>query len=387
MRYATIVIFTAILLLPARLGGFTPPKPPVPIQLYDTVRLLFIGDVMQHGKQVKAALAAGNPAAPEDPLSYNYSTTFKYIAENLRRADIAAANMEFPVGDYPYGFYPNFNSPATIALEAKRSGINLFLTANNHMADQGGKGLEKTLQIYDTLGVRYIGSYRSADERESREPLIIRRKGIKIAFINFCYGLNCALDGKCVVNRMDSTLICRYIERAKEGGADLIVALPHWGEEYKSLPNKQQRRWAEMLFERGVRLIVGTHPHVPQLAEIELKSNGELKQAAIYSLGNYISNQSTPNQTQLGLMAEIALCRNRLTGKVTVTAPQITPLWCFKAGEYENNYTVLPISGLLAHPERVAIPKEYERASTTYEQFKRENLIRVSRCEEETIDK
>ena len=163
MRYATIIIFTAILLLPARLGGFTPPKPPVPIQLYDTVRLLFIGDVMQHGKQVKAALAAGNPAAPEDPLSYNYSTAFKYIAEHLRRADIAAANMEFPVGDYPYGFYPNFNSPATIALEAKRSGINLFLTANNHMADQGGKGLEKTLQIYDTLGVRYIGSYRSAD--------------------------------------------------------------------------------------------------------------------------------------------------------------------------------------------------------------------------------
>lgn len=247
--------------------------------------------------------------------------------------------------------------------------------------------MEKTLQIYDTLGVRYIGSYRSAEERESREPLIIRRKGIKIAFINFCYGLNCALDGKCVVNRMDSTLICRYIERAKEGGADLIVALPHWGEEYKSLPNKQQRRWAEMLFERGVRLIVGTHPHVPQLAEIELKSNGELKQAAIYSLGNYISNQSTPNQTQLGLMAEIALCRNRLTGKVTVTAPQITPLWCFKAGEYENNYTVLPISGLLAHPESVAIAKEYERAKATYQAFKRENLIKVSRCKEETIDK
>lgn len=344
--------------------------------LCDTVRLLFIGDVMQHGKQVKAALAAGNPAMPEEPASYNYETAFKYIGKQIRRADIAVANMEFPVGDYPYGFYPNFKAPISIAQEAAKCGINLFLVANNHIADMGGVGMEKTLSIYDTLNVDYIGAYHSAREREEREPLIIGRRGIKVAMINFCYGLNRAAEGRGVVNTMDSALVCRFVERAVQRGADLVVALPHWGEEYKYLPNSKQRSWAKMLFERGVRLIVGTHPHVPQLAEILPDVDGRISRAVFYSLGNYISNQSVPDLTQLELMVEVALCRNRLTGEFFILEPVVTPLWCFKAGEYEENYTVVPVSEVLASPERVRKRGELERVKRAFKEFLEMNLIR-----------
>lgn len=338
----------------------------LPLQPYDTVMLAFIGDVMQHGVQVKKALKKGHN--PTLQSSYDYSTTFKYLKNYLSKADIAIANMEFPVGDYPFGQYPNFKAPVAIAQEAKKSGIDLFLLANNHLADQGTAGLLKTLNIYDSLGIRHTGAYRSSDEQIKEAPLLFESKGIKIAFINFCYGLNCSLDGTATVSLMDSTLIKNEILKAKERGAEIIVATPHWGIEYQLLPSKSQKRWAEMLFNNGVRIVVGTHPHVPQIWEIHSNEyNTRIADKVIfYSLGNFISNQSNPDYTQLELLAEIPIVRNNLTGEIDVGRPKHTFLWCFKAGEMENNYTVVPVKFLKGEKELVKNQEQYERMIKTY---------------------
>ena len=81
------------------------------IQLYDTISITFIGDVMQHGKQLKDALAEG--ADPDLAESYSYGYTFKYIEERLQKSDLAVANMEFPAGLPPYSGYPLFSTPET----------------------------------------------------------------------------------------------------------------------------------------------------------------------------------------------------------------------------------------------------------------------------------
>ena len=296
------------------------------VKLYDTTSIIFIGDVMQHGYQIRSALKKG--ANPNNASSYDYSHAFKYIRGRIGAADIAVANMEFPTGTPPYSGYPHFSAPYSIVVEAADSGIDLFQLANNHMADKGKKGLERTLAVYDSLKLNYTGVYRNEREEQLHNPKIIEKNGLKIAFINFTYGTNgIPVPKPYIVNMMDSSAVKEAIRRGRERGADLIIALPHWGYEYQLYPSAQQKEWAGMLFRNGVNVIIGTHPHVPQSAEIHLNDTphprryGAVEKMVFYSLGNYISNQSDPDYTQLGMMVKIYIIKNNLSGEIILGLP------------------------------------------------------------------
>lgn len=78
----------------------------------------------------------------------------------------------------------------------------------------------------------------------------------------------------------------------------------HWGEEYQSLPNREQCELADWLLKQGVTHIIGSHPHVIQ--PMELRTNGNQQHAIVYSLGNFISNMSAAN-TDGGLIFTLQL--------------------------------------------------------------------------------
>lgn len=342
---------------------------PEELKLCDTISITFIGDVMQHGKQLRGALE--QDADPDNPHSYDYSPVFRHIKDKLRSADLAVANMEFPLGTPPYTGYPVFSAPESIAWEAKESGIDLFLLANNHIMDKGKRGLLNTLDAYEKIGGRYIGAYRNKDEENLLNPAFYNIKGIRIAVLNFTYGTNgIPVAEPCTVNMMDSTLVKEDIGKAKKMGADIIICTPHWGEEYQLKPSGQQKKWARMMQREGVRVIVGGHPHVPQSAEIS-KNN-----ILFYSLGNYISNQTTPDYTQLELMVTIKICKNFITGETCLLEPEYEFLWCFKKGEFADDYTVVPVRELLGKEENVKNKTQYRRMENTYYRFLEQELIK-----------
>lgn len=357
------------------------------IKMYDTIRLAFIGDVMQHGGQIKNALIPG--ADPVKGDSYDYSSAFRYTEELLKKADIAVANMEFTLGSVPYSGYPQFSAPYAIASQAKESGLDLFLLANNHILDKGRSGVEKSLNIYDSLGVPYTGVYRDSSAESIENPMIMECKGVKIAFINFTYGTNgFRTPAPYIVNRMDSVKVKQAIARAKERGAQMIIALPHWGYEYQLQPNSEQRRWVSMLFREGVKIIIGSHPHVPQSGEVYLTGShhprryGEVEKMVFYSLGNYISNQSIPSYTQMGMMVNVEIIKNNLSGEVTLSGPEWKYLWCFRKGEFEPQYTVVPIEEFIDSAKGNAKIKNsihYRRMVETFEYIRGLKPIKIIR--------
>ena len=337
----------------------------------DTVVLSFIGDVMQHGRQLRNALIPG--ADPDCDSSYDYSYTFKYIEKEIENSDITVANMEFPVGIPPYTGYPKFSAPLSIAKQAMTSGIDLFLVANNHLMDRGERGISRTLRLYDSIGANYTGAYRDSLQELRENPRILVAKGVKIAFLNFTYGTNgFPVPHPYIINGMDSVEVKRAVARGFERGADIIVAMPHWGDEYSLYPNKEQQRWVAMLKRAGVRVIIGGHPHVPQTAEceyIEGLAPGErvIRSILFYSLGNYISNQSIPDYTQLELMVTITLVKDNRYGSIELLPPEYRFLWCFKAGEFEKDYTVVPADYFKNNPVEIKRVKEeeYKRMENT----------------------
>lgn len=333
----------------------------LPLYRQDTVTICFLGDVMMHSRQIEAAY--------QENGEYDFSGYFSHIRESIGSADISVANMEFSLGGKPYSGYPAFSAPDDIAEHMAEIGTDVFLTANNHIFDRGKAGAERTLEIYrklgQTHGVTFTGLASDEKEHDWNQPLILNRKGIRIAFLNFTYGTN---GGKregwpviCYQDEKDKILAS--IEKARQRNADIIIALPHWGEEYRLAHSSEQEETAQWLADNGIDLIVGTHPHVVQGTDIMWNSIKGRYTYVAYSLGNAISNMSASN-TQLGLMATAKIVR-RHNGDIEVLPPELSFIWCSRPGGFDQNYTIIPVKRFAGKRNMWQAPWDYDKMTET----------------------
>lgn len=251
------------------------------------VELLFAGDAMQHQAQIDAARRSDG--------TYDYSDCFRDVAPLIKDADFAVVNLETPVGSKgPYTGYPCFFAPASFVDALTDAGFDLFLTANNHTLDRRARGLRSTLDELNARCCYHLGTYSDNAERARELPLVIPVKGIRIGFLNYTYGTNGIEPNDGVaVDYIDRTKMIDDIARARMAGAEAIVVAIHWGDEYKLLPNQNQKSLAAFLAEQGVDLIIGGHPHVIQPMEVVHSKTYDKDVLVVYSLGNFISNMKT----------------------------------------------------------------------------------------------
>ena len=217
--------------------------------------------------------------------------------------------------------------------------------------------------------VIYCKLLLSTQELQSNNPLILRRKGISIALLNFTYGTNMGLGGIWPkTNRMgDRKSIQDALSKAEENDADFIIALPHWGTEYQLSHSSEQEEYARWLVENGVDFIIGAHPHVVQ--DFDMIDNVPV----VYSLGNAISNMSAAN-TQLELMATIRIIRKQ-NGDIVSLPIELEYLWCSRPGGYNNSYTVIPVTGFIERSEEWLNKADYDKMISTYERVRKETGI------------
>ena len=289
--------------------------------------MVFIGDVMMHSRQ----------------LGYDSREFLSRIEPLLSGSDIAVANAEFTMAGPPYTGYPRFSSPDSYADDICRSGVDVLTVANNHILDKGSAGLMRTL---DKMPCPFTGAGRDAGEFADVNPLIIPCKGMRIALVNFTYGTNLGGESQWPkVSRMDKASVSAQVARARERGADFIIALPHWGTEYKLVHDASQEEWAVFLMEEGVDAVVGAHPHVVQdTCFIGGKP-------VFYSMGNAVSNMSAPN-TQLGLAVVLRMVNHRPSGARSMLRPELHFLWCSLPGEIGGNYLVVEAEDYISgHPK------------------------------------
>ena len=332
----------------------------MPLYRNDTVTVRFLGDIMVHQRQIEDA--------HQKDGTYDFSSYFKHLEDKIGNADIAVANMEFTLAGEPHTGYPAFSAPDEIADYMAECGVDVFLTANNHIYDKGTAGAERTLKMYRQLreshGVRFTGIASDISERESNHPLIIRVGDIRLAFVNMTYMTNGGKrSGWPKVSYLDDQEDLREaFEKAKSEQVDLIIALPHWGEEYELIPSESQKTKAASLVDMGAGLIIGAHPHVIQAIE----DTGGVQTA--YSLGNAVSNMSARN-TRLGLMLTARIVR-RADGSVKVLPLEAEFLWCSLPWNFAEHYTVLPVKEFLGKKELWINKADYDNMVVTYERVK-----------------
>ena len=332
------------------------------------IRMAVIGDIMCHNSQYKDAYDSKTN-------TYDFSYVFKDIKEYINSADIAIGNLEttFAGKERGYSNYPRFNTPEQLAQNLKDFGIDVVSTANNHCMDTNYTGLVSTLKYLDEVGIAHTGTNETAEKQD--EILVKDVNGIKIAFLSFTYGTNgiaIPSDKSFAVNLIDQDLILKQIELAKEKNPDLICASMHWGIEYQLKQNSEQEKLKDLLFNNGVDIILGSHPHVLQPMEKQTitSEDGTLKDCfVIYSLGNFMSGQTKEN-TRNSIILNIDITKSGETGQIKLSNIEYIPIYMYKSTTNANQkYRVLDIERTLNDFE---IGKDKSIGQATYINLKKE---------------
>ncbi|MDR1130669.1 MAG: CapA family protein [Prevotellaceae bacterium] len=309
----------------------------------NAITLIFAGDVMQHSTQFNGALRADGV--------YDFEPCFQYIKDEILSADLAVANLEVPLAGKPYSGYPSFSGPDEIAMDLKKIGFDVLLTANNHSCDKGSKGVKRTVDILDSFGIVHTGMFRNKDERAEKYPLIVSVKNFRIAILNYTYSTNGMRPDPLLINMIDSAQIIEDIKTAKSSAPDIIIAFMHWGNEYERRPSDEQKKLTEMFFLNGVSLVIGAHPHVIQPMEKRYSADGRCDKLVAYSLGNFVSNQPFPN-TDGGAILKLSIAKDGQNPKITWAGYNL--VWVYKPKENgKTRHYILPVADYEDNTEKL----------------------------------
>ena len=302
----------------------------------DSLKLIFIGDIMGHDTQISSAF-------DNKTNTYNYEGVFNKVSPITKKADFTIANLEVTLAGKPYKGYPQFSSPDELAIACKNNGIDILVTSNNHSCDRGKNGILRTINVLDSLKIRHTGTFKDSIDRINNNLLIVKKNDIRVGLLNYTYGTNgISTPEPTIVNRIDTLIMLTDIKNAKDSLLDKLIVILHWGNEYQSEPSDNQIQLAEFLFRNEVDIIIGSHPHVLQKMEFTEKSNESNERLIAYSLGNFVSNQRTRKRDG-GAILQLTIEKKDNEVKITNYGYYLT--WVYK--QLINNQTkfeILPCS-------------------------------------------
>ena len=342
------------------------------------LRLIFAGDIMMHQSQINAAERKDG--------TYDFSPVFQYVSPLLKEADLAIGNLELTLpGKPPYAGYPNFRSPDTLAHTLLEAGFDILVTSNNHSNDAVADGIVHTIEALDRKGIITSGPFVDSSDRAKRYPLVIEKKGFRIGLLNYTYGTNDPhIPEPCIVNLIDTLQIKTDLKALQKKEPDIIIAFMHWGDEYHLDENEKQQQLTWMLFESGVDLVIGAHPHVAQPVKLlhEYRQEGLRQGLVAYSLGNAVSGQVRTN-TDMGLLLEVTYRRDPLTREVQLRDHHYLPIWRYRGWDEEGHrvISILPVSAFEKDdPPFLLKPSDRERMDSVTKRI-REHLKRYHSSE------
>ena len=294
---------------------------PEVIDSFRLLHLMIAGNIYQSEYQIKHAF---NPVTKK----YDFSSELRYVNPLLNLGDVVIANMKTGfTGDNSNPF----SAPDEFALSLKYSGINNCVLANLNTAYLDKKGMARTKKALEIFDIRSTGAFTDNLMRNGNYPLIINRKGFKIALLNYTsISQRPGVSRDFIINQIDHVQIERDMKVARSLEPDFIIVYLDWGGNYQEYPAYSQEALAKFILEQGANLIVGTFPNSVQRIDIMdyYYQNKEREGLVCYSLGNLLSS-STEDRTKPGIIMDIDLKKNNFTGETHMGDYGFIPLWCY----------------------------------------------------------
>lgn len=323
-------------------------------------KIVFSGDLILLEDQVKRGYS-------EENGTYDFHDCFEYTKDEISSADLAIGVLEGPlvgdpslysIGNYDDGKMLRIGFPDAWAEAIKDAGFDLVTTSNNHLLDRGEESAYRTIDVLEDLGLPSTGSYKSREDKERRHIHIIEQDGLRIAVLSYTFGTNYYKTSELMSG--DLSYITSFIvdpsdpdyekvrasvkedfAAAKALSPDLILVLPHMGEQFLDAPDEFQKTWHDNFVEFGADIILGDHTHSVQPAFLE--NAGDKTVFTAYCPGNY-ANVYREHNGDASALIEVYIDRETKRP----IGGGIIPMWT--SCPMNGNYRAVPIYDILTDP-------------------------------------
>lgn len=246
-----------------------------------------------------SVLIAGDCVVPDGCVSPPFAACFR---ERIRDADLSVVNLEGSITNDPAPLPksgPRKHSASRTPEFLAAAGFDGATLANNHTMDYGEAGLLDTIAACHEAGLETLGA--GEDVQASHAPLVRDLAGVELAVLN----VNEREFGEARRERAGTAVLDHpEFDRSLDAvcrEADAVVVVVHAGVEYVPFPPPHLQARYRDLVARGVDLVVGHHPHVPQ--GWERYGDGLI----CYSVGNCYFEQPKRDHTDWGLAIEASV--------------------------------------------------------------------------------
>lgn len=226
----------------------------------------------------------------------------------LSESNLVIANLETPLTNIKNPIKkcgPCLSAPEDTINGIKALGIDFVTLANNHIMDQGEKGLKRTIELLETNGILYAGAGNNINEVKPFHTYNIEGKIIGI----FCCAENefsIATKNCSGANPFDPLETPDLIKSYKDK-CDFLIVLYHGGKEHYRYPSPNLMKVCRKIADRGADLIVVQHSHCVGTRE---NYNGT---EIIYGQGNFIFNLNQNEYWNNALLIEINITNNNVS--------------------------------------------------------------------------
>ena len=264
-------------------------------------------------------MAVGDTGPFHEPVDA-YSTLVRPI---LATADIRFAQAERLYSErgslQVHAEIPNARLKPHMASVFSDCRFDVVSVAGNHALDWGEDALFDTMECLHQRGIQTVGAGRNLEE--ARQPVIIKRNGVRVAILAYCSILNHGFAAgpdksgvvplrihtyyeavehqpgiapKVVTIPYDEDLAAMAADiAAARKSADVVVLSHHWGIHFvPKMIADYQVTVAKAAFAGGADLILGHHSHVPKAIGVH---SGKV---CFYSLGNFIMSRPERSPAQ-----------------------------------------------------------------------------------------
>lgn len=255
----------------------------------------------------------------------------EYFLDNVRDIfqadDLTIINMEGTLTEETERLDKQFafkGEPAFVDILASSS-VEAANMANNHSHDYGEQSFLDTVNVLEKNDIQTFGYDDTA---------ILTVKDVKVGFFGI-YELDNHLE--------QIPQVKANMAKLKEDGADIIVAVFHWGNELETVPDENQITLAHLAIDEGADVVVGHHPHVVQ--GIDTYKGKTIA----YSLGNFCFGGNT-RPTEMDTMIFQQKFTIDTAREITDSEYKIIPCSVSSTSEF-NNYQPVVLTG--SEAERV----------------------------------
>ena len=220
----------------------------------------------------------------------------------IKQADFASFNLEVPLADVATPIRkngPNLIAPTSTIKGIKEINPYFFTLANNHILDQGEKGLLSTLEVLKSNSISFAGVGKNL--ADAAKPFILENDGIRVGF--YCcveHEFTVAREERYGANPFNPLESLDHILELKKM-CDYVVVLYHGGKEHYRYPSPELRKTCRKIIDKGADLVVCQHSHCIGCEEKWL--NGTI----VYGQGNFIFDEDDNEFWNTGLLIELII--------------------------------------------------------------------------------